>query len=109
MIRIVVDKPEYLPKPRDLLHESRSEKTGNTGKPLHKHGHNERPYALQTRALSRKSVIRKTGAVFVRKYDGLISREPFATRLWPVQATVFAVVFPVNIPFFDFSIDGNVR
>ena len=28
MIRIVVDKPEYLPKPRDLLHESRSEKTG---------------------------------------------------------------------------------
>ncbi len=83
-----------------------------TGKPLHKHGHNERPYALQTRALSRKSVIRKTGAVFVRsgtKYDGLFLREPFATRLWPVQATVFAVVFPVNIPFFDFGIDGNVR
>ena len=28
VIRIVVDKPAYLPKPRDLLHESRSEKTG---------------------------------------------------------------------------------
>ena len=28
VIRIVVDKPEYLLKPRDLLHESRSEKTG---------------------------------------------------------------------------------
>ena len=28
MIRIVVDKPAYLPKPRDLLHASRSDKTG---------------------------------------------------------------------------------
>ena len=28
VIRIVVDKPEYLPKPRDLLHDKRS---GNTG------------------------------------------------------------------------------
>ena len=84
----------------------------NTGKLLHKYGHNEHPYALQTRALSRKSIIRKTGAVLVRsgtKYDGLFSREPFAICLWPIKATVFAVVFPVDIPFFDFSIDGNVR
>ena len=29
MIRIVVDKPEYLLKPTDLLHDKRS---GNTGK-----------------------------------------------------------------------------
>ena len=29
VIRIIVDKPQYLPKPRDLLHEKR---TGNTGK-----------------------------------------------------------------------------
>lgn len=28
VIRIVVDKPAYLPKPRDLLHENRSDKTG---------------------------------------------------------------------------------
>ena len=28
VIRIVVDKPLYLPKPRDLLHTSRSDKTG---------------------------------------------------------------------------------
>ena len=28
MIRIVTDKPAYLPKPRDLLHENRSSKTG---------------------------------------------------------------------------------
>ena len=28
VIRIVVDKPTYLPKPRDLLHEDRSDKTG---------------------------------------------------------------------------------
>ena len=28
MIRIVVDKPAYLPKPRDLLHASRSDQTG---------------------------------------------------------------------------------
>ena len=27
VIRIVVDKPSYLPKPRDLLHTSRSDKT----------------------------------------------------------------------------------
>ena len=29
VIRVIVDKPAYLPKPRDLLHEKRS---GNTGK-----------------------------------------------------------------------------
>ena len=28
MIRIIVDKPQYLPKPRDLLHEKRADKTG---------------------------------------------------------------------------------
>ena len=28
VIRIVVDKPAYLPKPRNLLHEHRSDKTG---------------------------------------------------------------------------------
>ena len=30
VIRIVVDKPKYLPKPRDLLHASRSTRTGKT-------------------------------------------------------------------------------
>ena len=47
--------------------------TQTTGKPLHKYGHNERPYALHMRALSQKSAIRKTGTVLVRngtKYDG---------------------------------------
>ena len=28
VIRIVVDKPAYLPRPRDLLHENRTDKTG---------------------------------------------------------------------------------
>ena len=28
VIRIVVDKPEHLPKPRELLHETRSDRTG---------------------------------------------------------------------------------
>ena len=28
VIRVVVDKPRYLPKPRDLLHVSRSTRTG---------------------------------------------------------------------------------
>ena len=28
IIRIIVDKPKYLPKPRDLLHVSRSTRTG---------------------------------------------------------------------------------
>ena len=28
VIRIVVDKPNYLPKPRELLHKTRSSKTG---------------------------------------------------------------------------------
>ena len=32
VLRIIVDKPKYLPKPRQLLHASRSSKSGTMGK-----------------------------------------------------------------------------
>ena len=86
----------------------------DTGKPLHKYGHNERPYALHMRALSRKSVIRKTGTVLVRngtKYDGqfFFTGTVHDTSLARWINRVRGNTLAVDVPCFDSCSDGSTR
>ena len=43
------------------------------------------------------------------KYDGQFLREPFITRLWPIESTAYATVLAVDVLFFDSCIDGSTR